>query len=44
MRRAIAVLMLMLISFSLFSDPIKFDYEPYEEDEFPIWLSEIRRD
>lgn len=43
MRRAIAILMLMLISFSLFSDPIKFEYEPYEEDEFPIWLSEIRR-
>lgn len=43
MRRAIAILMLTLLSFSLFSDPIKFEYELYEEDEFPIWLSEIRR-
>lgn len=43
MRRAIALLMIFLLSFSLFADPIVFDYEPYEEDEFPQWLSEIRR-
>lgn len=43
MRRVVAVLMIMILSFSLFADPIEFDYEPYEEDEFPVWLSEIRR-
>ena len=43
MKRAIAALMILILSFSLFADPIEFDYEPYEEDEFPIWLSEIRR-
>lgn len=43
MRRAIALLMIFTISFSLVADPIVYDYEPYEKDEFPVWLSEIRR-
>ena len=43
MRRAILILLIFLLSFSLFAEPIEFEYEPYEEDEFPVWLSEIRR-
>ena len=43
MRRAISILLIFLLSFSLFAEPIEFEYEPYEEDEFPVWLSEIRR-
>ncbi len=43
MKRAILFVVLITFSFSLFSSSISYDYEPYEEDEFPIWLSEIRR-
>ncbi len=43
-RRAIAVLLIFLTVLGpVFSDPIEYEYEPYEEDEFPIWSQELRR-
>ncbi len=46
-----ALIIVLIISFSissLFSDTLthstlKYQYESYEEDEFPIWSNEIRR-
>lgn len=43
MRRLIAFILLIVLSFSLFADPIVYEYEPYEEEEFPIWSHELRR-
>ena len=43
MNKLIAVLLIISISASLFATPIKYDYEPYEEDEFPLWSVELRR-
>ena len=43
MKRLILILMIALVAFNLAADPIKFEYEPYEEDEFPLWSYEIRR-
>ena len=43
MRRAIALLLMIIASFSLFAEPIQYKYEPYEEEEFPIWSMELRR-
>lgn len=43
MKRFLAVVLIFAISFSLFSDPIEFEYEPYTEDEFPLWTYELRR-
>lgn len=43
MKRLVILLMLALVCFNLAADPIKFEYEPYEEEEFPLWSYEIRR-
>ena len=43
MKKAIALLLILLSSFYLFSDPIKYDYEPYKREEFPEWTMELRR-
>lgn len=43
MKRALVLICMFLLSFQLFCDPIEFEYEPYEEDEFPLWSYEIRR-
>ena len=43
MKRLLLILMIALVSFNLTADPIKFEYEPYEEEEFPLWSYEIRR-
>ncbi len=43
MKRILALILIFAISFSLFADPIQFEYEPYEEDEFPLWTYELRR-
>lgn len=43
MKRLIAVVLLLTTFSSLFADPIKFEYEPYEKDEFPEWTMELRR-
>ena len=43
MKRLILMLMIALCCFSLAADPIKFEYEPYEEEEFPLWSYELRR-
>ena len=43
MKRLLILLMIALCCFSLAADPIKFEYEPYEEEEFPLWSYEIRR-
>jgi hypothetical protein len=44
MRRAITILMLLLLLFplQLSADQLK-GYEPYEEEEFPLWSYKIRR-
>ena len=44
MRKIIAaVLIVLMIAPPLAADPIQYEYEPYEEDEFPIWSMELRR-
>ena len=44
MRKIIAaVLIVLMIVPPLAADPIQYEYEPYEEDEFPIWSMELRR-
>ena len=44
MRRVIAlVLAVMLLLPPLAADPIVYEYEPYTEEEFPIWSLELRR-
>ena len=43
MKKIVALLLIIVLSFNIFAYPITYDYEPYEEDEFPLWLSEIRR-
>ncbi len=43
MKKAIAILLIFLSSSMLFSDPIKYEYESYEKDEFPEWTMELRR-
>ncbi len=43
MRRILALILIACLAFSVSADPISYDYEPYKEDEFPVWLSEIRR-
>ena len=44
MKKAIAVILLtLMIPATLLSDPIVYEYESYEEEEFPIWSLELRR-
>lgn len=50
MKKLIAILLLLCISSSLFSSssgvrisPVKYEYEPYEKNEFPEWAMELRR-
>ena len=44
MRRIIALLLAVLIALPpLAADTIDFEYEPYTEEEFPIWAHELRR-
>ena len=44
MKRTIALLLLFAIFLSFLpADPIQYEYEPYEEEEFPIWSHELRR-
>lgn len=48
MKRIVALLLLLLIVFTLPSETIKhsslgYEYQEYEEDEFPIWSNELRR-
>ena len=44
MRRVIALLLaVLLILPPLAADPIEYEYEPYTEEEFPIWSHELRR-
>ena len=43
-RKAISILLILLTLLTpLFSDPIEYEYEPYEKEEFPIWSLELRR-
>ncbi len=43
-RKMISVLLIFLTLLTpVFADPIEYEYEPYEEDEFPIWSQELRR-
>ena len=41
--RVLAVMLLLLISYNLMADPVVYEYEPYTEEEFPIWVHELRR-
>lgn len=48
MKRVVVVILLLAISFSLFSTTIKkenfgYEYEEYKKEEFPIWSQELRR-
>ncbi len=44
MRRIIAsILILLTVIGPAAADPIVYEYEPYEEEEFPIWSLELRR-
>ena len=48
MRRLILILMMLLTVYSAFSapltsTPVKYEYVPYEEGEFPKWSMELRR-
>ena len=44
MRKAIALILVFLMVIPpVFADPIVYEYEPYEEEEFPIWSYELRR-
>ena len=44
MRRFVAIVLLSAIFSSLLmADPIAYEYEPYTEEEFPIWSHELRR-
>ena len=44
MKKAISLLLAALLLLSpLASDPIEYEYEPYEKEEFPIWSLELRR-
>ena len=44
MRRLIALLLIILMVIPpVVADPIEYEYEPYEEEEFPIWSYELRR-
>lgn len=44
MKRLVALLLLSAIFLSLaYSDRIEYEYEPYEEEEFPVWSHELRR-
>ena len=44
MKKAISLLLAALLLLSpLAADPIEYEYEPYETEEFPIWSLELRR-
>lgn len=49
MKKALIIILIISLSISsLFSETLKhstlnYEYESYEEDEFPIWSNEIRR-
>ncbi len=44
MKKAISLLLAALLLLSpLAADPIEYEYEPYEKEEFPIWSLELRR-
>lgn len=49
MKKAMVIFMIVLFSLSTLSSEkithptLKYEYEDYEEDEFPIWSNEIRR-
>lgn len=42
-KRIVAIIILLVLPFYLSSDPITYEYEPYQEEEFPIWVHELRR-
>ncbi len=49
MKKAVVIVLIISLTLtSLFSETLthsslKYEYEAYEEDEFPIWSNEIRR-
>ena len=44
MKKTIALILIFLIlALPLMADPIQYEYEPYTEEEFPIWAHELRR-
>lgn len=43
MKRLISLILILVLAFSLFADPISYDYVPYEKEEFPEWTMELRR-
>ena len=44
MKRVVAaVLIILTVLTPLSADPIEYEYEPYEKEEFPIWTQELRR-
>ncbi len=43
MKKLIAIVLIIVTCSNLFADPIVYEYEPYEKDEFPEWTMELRR-
>lgn len=37
------ILIFSILALPLMADPIQYEYEPYTEEEFPIWAHELRR-
>lgn len=44
MKKTIALILIFsILALPLMADPIQYEYEPYAEEEFPIWAHELRR-
>ncbi len=44
MKKTIALILIFsILALPLMADPIQYEYEPYTEEEFPIWAHELRR-
>jgi hypothetical protein len=41
-RRILCICLILLLALPVFSDKLP-DYEPYQEQEFPLWSYELRR-
>ena len=44
MKKTMALILIFsILALPLMADPIQYEYEPYTEEEFPIWAHELRR-
>lgn len=42
MRKTVAIILVLVLSANLFADALP-KYEPYRDEEFPIWSQQLRR-